>query len=329
MSVALDTPGIRKAAILVASLDREAGDLVLDRMAADEAHRVRQTILDLGPLDAEEQRRVVDEFRGGGSAVRTASEQHYPPGIELDGRLAEILSGSATSETRSPESAPPFQFLRETESGRLVRILAGERPQVIALVLSHLPPQGASEVLASLPAVLQADVIHRLVDLGQPDPAVVREVERGLESRLSETAAGQAAVTGLPAVADILKAAGPGAGRKIIENLATHAPALADQLGPPRMDFEDLGRLGDEELRALLAVAELDVVGLALLGLAPPRVDRWLSLLPGPEAERVRRQLARPMPTRLSDVDEARYRLTELARRLALEGQLTLAPANG
>jgi flagellar motor switch protein FliG len=321
MTTPLDKAGIRKAAILVASLDCAAGDLVLDRMAPDEAQRVRQVILDLGPLDPDEQRRVVDEFRGAPSAA----PPHYPPGIELDGALAQMLGASATVDRPAEDFAPPFHFLRETETDKLARILISERPQVIALVLSHLPPEQAGDVLSRLSAAQQADVVRRLVDLGQPDPAILREVERGLESRLAEPVGGeQPPASGLPAVAGILKAAGRTAGRKLIENLAAHDPELVEQLGPPGLEFEDLAKLGQPGLQAVLTAAELDVVVLALVGLPPSRTDRFLGVLPAPEADSIRHQLAHLAPTRLSDVDEARHRLTELARHLAIEGRIEM-----
>ena len=71
--------GIRKAAIFVASLDREAADLVLDQMKADQAQAVRQAIMDLDAFDPQEQRTIIAEFRhccepGGGGQTSRASD---------------------------------------------------------------------------------------------------------------------------------------------------------------------------------------------------------------------------------------------------------------
>ena len=72
--------GIRKAAILVASLDMAEADSVLDALEPAQAARVRQAMVDLGRIDPQEQRRVIEEFR----RVETMMPEKQPAGIELD-----------------------------------------------------------------------------------------------------------------------------------------------------------------------------------------------------------------------------------------------------
>ena len=90
------------------------------------------------------------------------------------------------ADSRAAPAGHPFRFLQETEAEKLVRVLGSERPQTIALVLSHLSPVRAGAVLARLPENVQVDVIHRLVDLEETDPEILREVEEALRSRLSQ-----------------------------------------------------------------------------------------------------------------------------------------------
>ena len=80
----------------------------------------------------------------------------------------------------------PFGFLHEAEEENLAQLLAGERPQTIALVLSHLPAERAGDVLARFAPVQQVEVVRRLVDLENSDPEALHDVERALESRLSQ-----------------------------------------------------------------------------------------------------------------------------------------------
>ena len=81
--------------------------------------------------------------------------------------------------------SPPFGFLCEAEEEKLSQLLGGERPQTVALVLSHLPPARAGEVLARFAPPLQVEVVRRLVDLENADPETLREVEQALETRLA------------------------------------------------------------------------------------------------------------------------------------------------
>lgn len=333
--------GIRKVAILVTSLDQASADLVLDQMDAEQARRVRQAIMDLDAIDPDEQREIVAEFRRccEGSPASASSGAGQPrglmPGVEVDGELARKfapprLDPPETEDREPPPSGPPFRFLREAETDKLVRVLANERPQTIALVLSHMPPQQAGDVLSRLNAGLQVDVIRRLVDLEETDPQILREVERGLQSRLFEQVRMQRRrVAGLSAVAGILEACDEAVGTEILDNLNLHDRQLAERLGPDRVEFADLLAADDESLAATLRAAESEWVQLALVGAPPEWSDRLLGLLPDAQARQVRHDLRYLGPTRLSDVEEARRCLAELARRLAIQRRIRLPHRRG
>ena len=319
------TNGIRKAAVFASRLNRSAADLVLEQMMPQQAQAVRQAMVDLGEVASEEQNRILEEFRRLGTLAPTRN----PPGIELDDSLAQALARppeqwSGDSE-ESHQADVPFRFLREAETEKLAKILVAERPQVIALVLSHLPPAQAGKVLARLPPATQVDVVRRLVDLEETDPEILRDVERGLEKRLSELVRMQRRrVAGLSAVAGILEASEQRIGMQLLDNLARHDRSLADGLMPEPFEFTDLLALDDHTLAKVLAAAELELVILALVGSPPEWSGRLVGLLPEPEARQVNRALASPGPTRLSDVEEARRRLAELAGQLAIQGRIEL-----
>jgi len=324
----LATSGIRKAALFVAALDGPAADRVLDRMDPDQAQQVRQMTMELlDRIDPEEQRQVVDEFL----RVRPIVPKKQPPGIELDGRLARDLlgrSGEFSSEEPGPPrdpASPPFGFLHDAEAERLATLLAGERPQTIALVLSHLPPRQAGSLLVRLSPGLQVDVIRRLVDLEETAPEILQEVERALESRFSEQMVMQRRrVAGLSAVAGILDASERPVGSRILSNLASHDRRLAERLSPPRLAFADLIGLDDVTLSAIFEAAKPELAILALVGAPPELIERVLSRFPAGQADSIRNQLNHLGPIRLRDVEEARRRLAELAQRLAAEGRIDL-----
>lgn len=319
--------GIRKAAILAASLDRATADAMLEGLRPEQARRVRQMMVDLGEIDSGEQRRVIEEF----FRVGPRGRDDYPPGIELDGRLARKLSipqappTAGRSPSRPPADARPFRFLREAEADKLARVLAAERPQTIALVLSHLPPEQAGSVLPRLRPPLQVDVIRRLIDLEETDPEILREVERALESRLSQQVHMQRRrVAGLRAVASILEASGGQLAGQILENLAAHDQPLAERLSLPALEFDDLTQLDDATLGVIFRAAEPELAMTALVGAPPELIDRMLRRVPLSEAKVVRHKLDHPGPIRLSDVEGARQQLAGLARRLAVEGRIQL-----
>jgi flagellar motor switch protein FliG len=204
-------------------------------------------------------------------------------------------------------------------------LLAGERPQTIALVLSHLPPKQAGSLLARLAPALQVDVVRRLVDLEETSPEILQEVERALESRFSEQMLTQRRrVAGLSAVAGILEASESPVGAQILSNLAARDDRLAERLSPPRLAFADVVRLDRSTLGTIFRAAGPPLTILALVGAPEELIDRVLVGFSPAEANLIRDRLLHLGPTRLSDVEEARRRVAELAQRLAMEGRIEL-----
>jgi flagellar motor switch protein FliG len=318
MNMKLSNEGLRKAAILVASLDTAAADAVLDQLTPEQARQVREIVVEMDEVDQGEQRRVIDEFFQAGPQVPAKAAA----GVELDGRLAWLASRGGPMEPQevgdsATPSGHPFRFLQETETEKLVRVLGSERPQTIALVLSHLAPARAGSILARLPENVQVDVIHRLVDLEETDPEILREVEEALRSRLSQPVEMQRRrVAGLQAVAGILQATDGHTGIRILDNLATSDRALAEKLGPRSMAFDDLADLDESSLAAVFDEAGAELMLPALFGAAPELVGRVLNGIPQVDARAIRQKLDHPGPIRLRDVEEARRQVARIASRL-------------
>lgn len=329
MNAALNNVKLRKAAILVASLDTPTADAILGQMAEEQVAQVRRMMVELGEIEPEEQQRVIDEFFQGSPPRRTVDEERGG-GVELDAGLARRLEqGSAPEADGGAESSEqeriPFRFLREAHSGRLTPFLAGEHPQTIALVASHLPPQRAAGLLAALGASLQAEVLRRLADLEQADPEILLEVERGLESKIIESARSERRRTaGLNTVKGILQAADPSAKRTLLANLARHDRRLAGTLRPHQIEFSELERLDEAALAKVFSQATPELTYLALAGASQNLMDRLLGQLSPAETRQFTRAIENLGPMRLSDVEEAQQRIAELARQLALEGEIEL-----
>ncbi len=279
------------------------------------------------PLEAQGRRVVgIGKDQAEKRAVRSPREDLA--GIELDGPLARRLIQRRPTTTEEPAPAP-FGLLRKTDCSQIAQILAGELPQTIALVLSHLASKRAGRVLACFAPELQVDVVRRLVDLEQADPEVLREVEQSLETRLAEQVPmHERRVAGLEALGAILEASEQGVRRQILGNLAARDKRLATQFAShaepetPGLSFEDLTRLDTAALGGLGEAAGEELLRLALVGAPVEITDRLLGSLAPDRAAPIRRSLDHPRPTRLSDVDAARRQLVELAQSLIATGEL-------
>jgi flagellar motor switch protein FliG len=319
---------LRRAAIVVLTLDDSTAEKVLAQLPPEDAARLRRIMVDLEKVDGDEERRILGDFLH--HRPNTDDRRHWGVELALGGPPIPSSADSASRPTTNAEDKVPFRFLQAARGDKITPFIAGEHPQTIAVVLSHMPDDRAAAVLARLDGELQADVIRRLIDLDQADPEVVREVELALETRMLEQAlAERRHDTGLKSVVRILDAAEPALRRGIIANLARHDRSLAERFGPAPFEFDDLQRLDESTLAAILATAGTEVTRMALAGAHPDLVDRILEPLNTAEARKMRRLIERIGPVRLSDVEEAQHEVVRIALRLALEGTIDLPKSTG
>ena len=329
-------PSLRKAAVLIASLDVDSADLLLSQMPQEQANMVRQQMVDLGEVDLGEQQAVLDEFfRIGKSPDDNFSETDEPrsnecafcgPHVQRSDHHAanQNLFGSYSGQP-SP-SIPPFSSLAKAPLEAVVAILEREHPQTVALVLAHVPPERAGHVLARLPAGVQTEVIRRLVDQHETDPHVVLEIERAISSRLDDRNSPSTSKSGMAALAAILHASGPAARRQIVGNLAAHDHRLARQIAPPvqtkRFTYSEVCGLPLESLRCLIQTADRRTAVLSLAGTSAELVDELLEFLDPQQADWFARRLTNLGPLRLADIDRAQEDIAALAGQLLAEGRL-------
>ncbi len=79
----------------------------------------------------------------------------------------------------------PFKHLRDIDPKLLAGFIKGEHPQTIAIIISHLGHQKASQVLACLPEQLQFEVVARIANLETVPPDLIQEVDEVLEKELT------------------------------------------------------------------------------------------------------------------------------------------------
>lgn len=340
-----DSLSLRKAAVLLASLDPPTADSLLRQMDADHADRLRAALVALGEVDPLEQEQVAGEFFDNCPSGWDAPDG----GVELDQQLAQRLAqpicenqtavpGNDPAADKNAEFRPGacpsgsgpaliFQFLQEPQAANLVELLKTEQPQTIAVVVSQLSADRAAKAIAGLPAAVQSDVLRRLIDLDPADPHVIREVERSLEQRLeAHTNQVERRAAGVSLVHNILAAADRNTSQAIRRNVARHDTPLAQWLGQTPLAFADLAVLDDASLWRVFSAADPDWVVLAVAGAQPELADRVIKLLPPEEAADFCQALNHLGPTPLSDIEEAQRRIAQLAGQLEFEGVLKIPP---
>lgn len=343
------SPALRKAAILIHSLDNASADALLDQMSEDDARKVRDAIMELSDIDASEQERIIADFMGGG---KPASDENQ--GVEFS------LSAKAATVADATPGAAPFAFLHEALPEVIAKYLLREHPQTIAVVLAHLPPHRAAALALLLPPELQADVLLRVSDIDNMDREIIREVERGLEAVLQhELRATRSRGAGVAALQAIVNAAGT-SGQTLMRSVADLDRQLAKSLGhveaaptretprtftpppttvrrrvpsvqppsevrhEPELEFQQLSALDDRAWAKLLRATDSRVALLALAGASPELVERLLAQMQPRDARLLERKMEQLGAVRLREIELAQQQMARIAGQLVSQGEIRL-----
>ncbi|MEX2358723.1 MAG: hypothetical protein WEE51_10355, partial [Pirellulaceae bacterium] len=180
----MPTDALQKAAIVISSLDEDAADRLLEGMPEELASQIRMLSLDVDDIPAEERQAVLDEFLQN-SGRKVAKPPVLADELELSDSIHFEQTYQSTPPPKPPEP-PPFAFLNTAPSEMLGPFFEQEHPQVTAVVLSYLEPARAAEILRQLTPTLQADVIDRITELGEPDQRIVLEISQRIQQLVSE-----------------------------------------------------------------------------------------------------------------------------------------------
>ena len=230
---------LRKVAVLISSLEEGAAEALLAKFPPAQAGEVRRVARELGEISPEERRRALRDF----AQATGADADDEASGVELDFSLADKLEYGyedppvALVTPPAAEAKTPFQFLHEARVEQLVRLLSGERPQLIALVMAHLPAEKAAATLGRFHKSQQAEVLTRLAELDDASPEALAEIELELQELLQERhRVTQSRAAGFAAVSAILGAAGASDRQTLLTSLADSDSKLLARLGYPTTD---------------------------------------------------------------------------------------------
>jgi flagellar motor switch protein FliG len=316
---------IRKAAVLLMSLPEDQAVQLMSKLQPKQVEQVSIEIAKLGRLSGDEQEAVIHEF----ADANPNSLGIAGGGLDVARSLVEKALGSKASPTldivRQSIEAMPFGFLKKVDPQNLLTFIIDEHPQTIALVLSHLPPAYGAEIVKGLPAERQLAVIRRIAHMGQTNPEVIHEVERGLESRMASLMQQSfEKAGGVNSVAEILNVSDRATERALLESLSQDDPELVEEIRRLMFVFDDLTKLTDKDMQTVLKNVETAQWAMALKGASADLKQKIM----GNMSQRAAGMLAEEMEylgaVKLSEVEQIQQQIVDIVRRLEDAGEITV-----
>jgi flagellar motor switch protein FliG len=323
--------GVRKAAILLLSIEQDQAAELLKRLPPEAVEEVTREIASLGEVSIGTRRQVFGEFYNLALANTYLSEGglEYAKAL-LRKSLTADEAEKAIKQVTQQVATTPFAFLQKAESENLLTFIQDEHPQTIALILAHLNPQKASEILVGLPSQKQIEVVKRIANMEQTNPEVIKEVERGLEHRLSDIVSQTfEKAGGVESVAEMLNLADRSTEKGIMEGLEAEDPDLVEQIRRLMFVFEDILLVNDKGIQSVLKEIDNEVLSLALKTASEELKQKIFKNMSERAAQLIQEDMQYMGPVRVSDVEAAQQKIVDVVRRLEDSGEIIIAGRGG
>ncbi len=323
--------GVRKSAILLLSLPQDEAAEILKRLPAEAVEEVSREIAGIREISNDTRKEIFGEFYNLALANSYVSEG----GLEYAKALIRksLSDDDATriiKQVTQQVQISPFSFLQKAESENLLTFIQDEHPQTIALILAHLPSQKASEILVGLPSQKQIEVVKRIANMEQTNPEVIKEVERGLEHRLSDIVSQTfEKAGGVDTVAEILNLADRSTEKGIMEGLEAEDPDLVEQIRRLMFVFEDILLVNDKGIQSVLKEVDNDELALALKTASEDLKQKIFKNMSERAAQLIAEDMQYMGPVRVSDVEAAQQKIVDIVRRLEDAGEIIIAGRGG
>jgi flagellar motor switch protein FliG len=324
--------GIRKAAVLTLLLGEECSGQVFKHLHEDEIEQIAREVAILGSVPATSGEEVLEEFH----SMWQAAEYVARGGVDYAQKLLVKSLGADMARrlldrlVKSFESTVVFTALEKADPQQLSKFILAEHPQTIALILAHLKPAQAAQLVALLPDDVRVEVVTRMASLDEISPEVITRISSVIEQRL-KTLGGTTheSYGGVRAVAELLNRLDRGLSQPVLEAIEGETPDLALSIRNLMFVFEDLAGVEDSAIREIIQRADKKVLTVALKGTTEPIRERFFANMSKRAGDLIKEEMEVLGAIRLREVEKAQREIVGIARKLEEEGLLVTGAAAG
>jgi flagellar motor switch protein FliG len=323
----MDTRGIENAAILLMSLGEEQAAEVFKHLAPKEVQRLGETIAKMKGISRDRLDEVMTEF------TTKASDQHmlvpdtdeYVKSV-LRKALGDDKANLLIDRIMQGSDVSGLESLKWMDASAVAELMRNEHPQIVAAILVHLDYEQASAVIKAFGERQRNDVMVRIATLDGLPPVALSD----LYDVMSKVLAGgdklrKASLGGAKTAAEIINLLGSAVETSVLDYIREADNDLAQKIMDNMFTFDDLIKLDDKGIQALLKEIQSESLVIALKGASPELRDRIFKNMSTRAAETLKEDLESRGPVRLSEVESEQKELLKTVRRLVDEGQIVMA----
>ena len=323
----MDDQGLENAAILLMSLGEEEAAGVFKHLTPKEVQGLGETIAKMKAVTRDRVDGVLQLFTETADAqsMLVTDNDEYVKAVlrralgddKANLLIDRILQGGDTAGIES------LKWMDPQSVGELLRI---EHPQIVAALLVHLDSDHAADVLKTFPERHRNEVLVRIATLDGIQPSALKD----LNDVMSKVLAGgekmrKTSLGGVKAAAEMINMMGTSVETAVLDYIREADNDLAQKIMDNMFTFDDLEKVDDKGIQALLKEVQSESLVIALKGATPEMREKVFKNMSTRAAETLREDLESRGPVRVSEVETEQKEMLKIVRRLADEGQIVLS----
>ena len=322
----MDETGLENAAILLMSLGEEDAAEVLKHLTPKEVQGVGETIARMKSIPRERVDNVLEMFStvAGDNVTPVGNTDAYVRNV-LKKALGEDKANILLDRILASDEVDGIDNLRWMDTAAVAELMRDESPQIVAAILVHLESAQASAVLKLLPERNRNEVMVRIATLDGIQPAALKDLNEILGKLLSNAdRVKKAGLGGVKAAAEMLNQMGSGTETSVLDFIREMDNDLAQQIMDNMFTFDDLARLDDKSIQALLKEVQTEALVISLKGAPTELRDKILRNMSTRAAETLREELEARGPVRVTEVEAEQKEMLKTVRRMVDEGTIVM-----
>ena len=328
----MDDQGLENAAILLMTLGEEEAAGVLKHLSPKEVQGLGETIARLKSVPRERVDTVLADFAGqtAGHSSLVNDNSAYVRSVlrkALGDERGNLLIERILQDGGDTAGIEGLKWMDAASVGEL---LLAEHPQIVAAILVHLDTDQAAAVLKTFPERQRNEVLVRIATLDGIQPAALQDLNDVMARVLAGGGrARKASLGGTKAAAEMINLMGTSVETAVLDFIREADHDLAQKIMDNMFTFDDLDKLDDKGVQALLKEVQSESLVIALKGATPELREKVFKNMSTRAAETLREDLESRGPVRVSDVETEQKEMIKTVRRLVDEGQIVMASASG
>ena len=320
-----------KAAVMLLSLDEDVAAEVMKNLRASEIRRIGKYMNRITTIPSETINTVAKEFivmvkeKGGSLSIRDDVTKNIVTKALGEKGAQEILSDVAGNKALDN---PITDKLRDIAPKLLIEFTKTEHPQTIALILAHLAPEQAANMLEGFSGPMQIEISKRMATLKSVPYEFLEDVAKTLETELMTDNVIEQQVGGVKVMSEILNRMSRTSESAILASLEDDDADLAAQLRGLMFTFEDVLKIDDKSLQELLREISTEDLAKALKLVDENQRTKIYSNMSKRGAEMLKEDIEMLPPIRLSEVEASQRNILDATKRLEAEGRIKLLRGN-